>query len=113
MVKIPVQGDIVLVEVSSTTLKQTKQPYMVISHSLVGQHSNLVTLVPIRQTDRDYPLHIDISEREKLKTTGKVLLDQVVTIDYATRKWWYFEKATNQLLDEVLVKVKTIFQKNN
>lgn len=46
-----------------------------------------------------------------MKTTGKVLLDQLTTIDYEASACVFFEKAHEHLVDELLMKVRTVFQK--
>ncbi len=43
-----------------------------------------------------------------MKTTGKVLLDQLTTIDYEASAC--FGKAHEHLVDELLMKVRTVFQ---
>ena len=45
-----------------------------------------------------------------MKTTGKVLLDQLTTIDYEASAC-VLEKAHEHLVDELLMKVRTVFQK--
>jgi mRNA interferase MazF len=50
---------------------------------------------------------------EETKSTGVVLLDQLVTIDYNARQWSYLETVGNDFLEELLKKVIVIFQNNN
>ncbi|HCD2642329.1 TPA: type II toxin-antitoxin system PemK/MazF family toxin, partial [Enterococcus faecium] len=47
----------------------------------------------------------------EMKTTGKVLLDQLTTIDYEARECIFLEKAHDSLVEELLMKVRTVFQK--
>ena len=50
---------------------------------------------------------------EETKSTGVVLLDQLVTIDYNARQWSYIETVGGGFLDELLKKVVVVFQSNN
>jgi mRNA interferase MazF len=50
---------------------------------------------------------------EKTRSTGVILLDQLVTIDYNARHWNYIETVGNDFLDELLKKVVVVFQSNN
>lgn len=115
MVKYPMQGDIILLDTAPRLgHEQTgKRPYIVLSHQLVAEYSRVVIVAPISQTKRDYPLYIDISEKSQMKTRGKVMLDQVMTIDYEVRKCVILEAAESDLVDEVLLKIKPLFQKNS
>ncbi|ENY3075108.1 type II toxin-antitoxin system PemK/MazF family toxin [Listeria monocytogenes] len=58
---------------------------------------------------RTYPLYVPLTGTT---TTGKVLLDQLVTIDYNARKHQYVETVSDPLLTALLETVKVIFQKN-
>jgi len=49
---------------------------------------------------------------EETKSTGAVLLDQLVTIDYNARQWSYVETVGNDFLNELLKKVVVVFQRN-
>ncbi|MBP1041825.1 type II toxin-antitoxin system PemK/MazF family toxin [Vagococcus sp. BWB3-3] len=115
MIRLPVQGDIILFAQSEKSEHEStaKTPYLVLSHQLVVHCSKVVTVVPICQTKRTYPLYIEIHTKNNMKTSGKILLDQVTTIDYETQEWLYLERVPDELIEEVLLKVKTIFQKND
>lgn len=45
-------------------------------------------------------------------TTGKVLLDQLVAVDYNVREYVSVERINDELLNELLMKAKAIFQKS-
>ena len=44
-------------------------------------------------------------------STGKVLLDQLVTIDYNARNYRYVEDISDDLLEKLLARVKVLFEK--
>lgn len=60
MVGIPRQGDILLLNTAPRAdHEQTgKRPYIVLSHDIIADYSNVVVVAPISSTDRDYPLYI-------------------------------------------------------
>ncbi|HFI0464076.1 TPA: type II toxin-antitoxin system PemK/MazF family toxin [Streptococcus suis] len=113
MVRKPNQGDILLLNTAPRAgHEQTgRRPYIVLSHNIIADNSNVVTVAPISTTSRNYPLYVEIDAKLGLKTSGKVLLDQLTTIDYQARPCIFLEKAPDALLDELLMKVRTVFQK--
>jgi len=64
---------------------------------------------PISNTVRNYPLYIKL---QGTITTGSVLLDQVVTIDYNARNFTFIESVPDDVIDELLAKVVLVFQPN-
>jgi len=58
---------------------------------------------------RNYPLYIKL---QGTKTTGAVLLDQVVTIDYNARNFEFIESVPANVITELLTKVILVFQPN-
>jgi mRNA interferase MazF len=113
MVKKTRQGDILLLDTApqSGHEQMGKRPYIVLSHDMIADYSNVATVAPISSTTRNYPLYISINSEYGMKTTGKVLLDQLTTIDYEARACTFLEKAHDSLVEEVLMKVRTVFQK--
>ena len=113
MVRKPRQGDILLLNTAPRSgHEQTgKRPYIVLSHDIIADYSNVVTVAPISSTTRNYPLYVNINSEYEMKTTGKVLLDQLTTIDYEDRECIFLEKAHDSLVEELLMKVRTVFQK--
>ncbi len=55
---------------------------------------------PITRTDRKYPFHVKVSEASTIN--GFVMVDQVKSVDYNSRKVKFIEKASIELLNEVL-----------
>ena len=113
MVRVPRQGDILLLDTAPRAgHEQTgKRPYIVLSHDVVADHSNVVIVAPISTTGREYPLYIQIPEGVGMKTNGKVMLDQLTTIDYEARDCRFLEKTDETLLAELLMRVKAVFQR--
>ncbi|EJW9248800.1 type II toxin-antitoxin system PemK/MazF family toxin [Enterococcus faecalis] len=113
MVRTPRQGDILLLNTAPRSgHEQTgRRPYIVLSHNIIADYSNVVIVAPISSTSRNYPLYVPIPPSYEMKTSGKVLLDQITTIDYESRRCVFLEKAHENLIDELLEKVKMVFQK--
>ena len=113
MVKnVPMQGDIIKINLNPKQGHEQKgcRPYICLSHHLVSDYANIAVFAPILNTSRQYPLYVPL---EEAKSTGIVLLDQLVTIDYNARQWSYIETVGNDFLNELLKKVVVIFQSNN
>jgi len=109
---VPMQGDIIKINLNPKQGHEQKgyRPYICLSHHLVSDYANIAVFAPISNTSRQYPLYVSLM---KTKSTGVVLLDQLVTIDYNARQWNYVETVDNDFLDELLKKVAVVFQSNN
>jgi mRNA interferase MazF len=109
---VPMQGDIIKINLDPKQGHEQKgyRPYICLSHHLVSDYANIAIFAPISNTSRQYPLYVSL---EKAKSTGTVLLDQLVTIDYNARQWTYVETVGSDFLDELLKRVVVIFQSNN
>ena len=109
---IPMQGDIIKINLDPKQGHEQKgyRPYICLSHHLVSDYANIAIFAPISNTARKYPLYVPLKETN---STGVVLLDQLVTIDYSARQWNYIETVGNDFMDELLKKVVVIFQNNN
>jgi len=84
------------------------RPYICLSHSIVTKYSNIAIFAPISNTGRSYPFYVPL---DGTVSTGKVLLDQLVTIDYNARNYRYVEDIPDGLLEKLLVRVKVLFEK--
>lgn len=84
------------------------RPYICLSHSIVAKYSNIAIFAPISNTGRNYPFYVPL---DGTASTGKVLLDQLVTIDYNARNYRYVEDIPDDLLEKLLARVKVLFEK--
>ena len=105
------QGDIVKLNLDPKQghEQQGYRPYICLSYHGVSAYANIAVFAPISNTQRSYPLYVPL---KGTVSSGKVLLDQLVTIDYNARNYHYIETVPEPLMDELLIKVKVIFQKN-
>jgi mRNA interferase MazF len=109
---VPQQSDIIKINLDPKQGHEQKgnRPYICLSHHLISDYANIAIFAPISNTTRHYPLYVPL---EKTQSTGVVLLDQLVTIDYNARQWTYIESVSGDFLDELLKKAVVIFQKNS
>lgn len=77
-----------------------RRPALVVSNDLFNKHTGLCIACPITNTRRDYPFHVDIPVGAAV--TGVVMVEQVKSIDFRSRKARRLGIASPELLDEVL-----------
>jgi mRNA interferase MazF len=108
---VPMQGDIVKVNLDPKKGHEQMgyRPYICLSNRLISAYANIAVFAPISNTKRQYPLYIPLKETG---TTGVVMLDQLVTIDYKARQFRYIETVSNTFLEQLLDTVILVFQKN-
>jgi len=107
----PLQGDIIKINLNPKRghEQQGYRPYICLSNKIISDIANIAVFAPISNTTRNYPLYIKLNNT---KTTGSVLLDQVVTIDYNARNFEFVESVPADMLSELLTKVVLVFQPN-
>lgn len=99
---VPSKGDLIALSFNpqSGHEQEGRRPALVVSNTLFNQKTGLAIACPITRTDRKYPFHVKISEASTLN--GFVMVDQVKSVDYNSRKAKFIEKASTELLNEVL-----------
>jgi mRNA interferase MazF len=99
---IPKKGDLIILtfDPQSGHEQKGRRPALVVSNTLFNQHTGLAIVCPITNTKRDFPFHVAIASSKTL--TGYVMVEQVKSIDYKSRKVKLIEVAADELLDEVL-----------
>ena len=110
--EIPLQGDIIKINLDPKKGHEQAgyRPYLCLSNRIISEYANIAIFAPISNTERKYPLYIPL---QKTKTTGNVLLDQLVTIDYNARDFRFVETISTALLQQILSTVVLVFQINN
>ena len=108
---VPTQGDIIKINLDPKKGHEQAgyRPYICLSNKIVSDYANIAIFAPISNTKRKYPLYVPL---QKTKTTGNVLLDQLVTIDYNARGFEYIETVPSALLLHILSITILIFQQN-
>ncbi len=77
-----------------------RRPALVVSNDLFNKHTGLCIACPITNTRRDYPFHVEIPAGTSV--TGVVMVEQVKSIDFRSRKARRLGKVSPEVLDEVL-----------
>ncbi|GHV02764.1 mRNA interferase PemK [Spirochaetia bacterium] len=109
---VPMQGDIIKINLDPKKGHEQAgyRPYICLSHKLISNYANIAVFAPISNTKRRYPLYIPLKDTE---TTGVILLDQLVTIDYNARQFRYIETIPGGFLKNLLDTVVLVFQNND
>jgi len=110
MVKgVPRQGEIIRLNLNPRIGHEQQGfcPVIVLSNNIVSKYSNVVIVAPISTTLRRLPLYCDLPDG--LITTGTVLLDQLVTLDYTARSFQFVETVPSEFLLQLLNITQRIF----
>ena len=109
--RVPVQGDIIKINLDPRKGHEQAgfRPYICLSNKIVSDFGNIAIFAPISTTKRTYPLYIPLQDT---KTTGSVLLDQLVTIDYNARNFRFIETVPPAFLRRLLSITVMVFQPN-
>lgn len=99
---VPTKGDFVALtfDPQSGHEQRGRRPALVVSKSLFNKHTGMAVVCPITNTDRRFPFHVAIVPQAKV--SGFVMVEQVKSIDYRSRKVKRIGRASAQLLNEVL-----------
>jgi mRNA interferase MazF len=108
---VPMQGDIIKINLDPKQGHEQKgyRPYICLSNRLISNYANIAIFAPISNTKRQYPLYIPLVDT---KSTGAIMLDQLVTIDYNVRQFRYIETVPDAFLKCLLDTLVLVFQNN-
>ncbi|MGI8495305.1 MAG: type II toxin-antitoxin system PemK/MazF family toxin [Pyrinomonadaceae bacterium] len=98
----PEKGDFITLSFDPQSGHEQKgrRPALVVSNYLFNQATGLAIVCPITNTDRKIPFHLAVPLSSSL--TGFVMVEQVKSVDFNARKAKFVEKATGELIDDVL-----------
>lgn len=101
MAYIPEHGDIVFLEFDPQAGHEQsgKRPALVVSNTTYNKFTKMAMVCPITNTNRNFPLHIELDKRSK--TTGVIMCEQVKALDIRARNVSFHEKAPEDILEEV------------
>ena len=99
---VPRKGDFIAVtfDPQSGHEQRGRRPALVVSNDLFNRHTGLCIACPITNTRRDYPFHVSIPDGQNV--TGFVMVEQVKSIDFRSRKVKRLGHASEPVLQEVL-----------
>ena len=101
-VYIPRQEDIIAItfDPQSGHEQKGRGPAFVVCKDLFNRSTGLAIVCPVTNTERDYPFHIPIPADSKL--TGFIMVEQVKSVDFRSRRAKRIERGNDELLSEVL-----------
>ncbi len=101
-VYVPEKGDFITLSFDPQSGHEQKgrRPALVISNFLFNKATGLAIVCPITNTNRQVPFHLPVPSLSSL--TGFVMVEQVKSVDFNTRKAKFVEKAPTQLVEDVL-----------
>ena len=98
----PKQGDFVGLSFDPQSGHEQKgrRPALVVSRDLFNRRTGLAIVCPVTNTDRNIPFHVPVPD--DLPLSGFVMVEQVKSVDYASRRARRIGRATPEVMDEVL-----------
>ena len=99
---VPRKGELITLtfDPQSAHEQRGRRPALVVSNDLFNRHTGLCIACPITNTRRDYPFHVAVPAGEGV--TGFIMVEQVKSIDFRSRKARRLGKAPAEILQEVL-----------
>lgn len=106
---IPNRGDIVWLDFNPQLghEQRGRRPALVLSHGKYNEKIGLGIFCPITSKTKGYPFEVTFIGK---KITGCILSDQIKSLDWKTRNVEFVEKIKEELVDEVLEKIKVIIE---
>lgn len=101
-VYIPRQDDIIAITFDPQSGHEQKgsRPALVVSKGLFNRSTGLAIVCPLTNTDRGFPFHLPVPASSSL--TGFIMVEQVKSVDFSTRRAKRIESASDELLANVL-----------
>ena len=99
---VPEQGDFVAVtfDPQSGHEQRGRRPALVVSKRLFSRGTGLAIVCPLTNTDRGFPFHVPVVGADSV--TGFVMVEQVKSIDFHSRRAKRIGRAGDELLSDVL-----------
>jgi len=106
---IPEQGDIVALSFDPQRGHEQKgrRPAIIVSNQTFNKHLGLAFACPITNTKRDFPFHIKVDSKN---ITGYIMVEQMKSIDYNSRKIKFIEKANKTTISHILGIIDSIIE---
>jgi len=99
---IPLKGDLIALsfDPQAGCEQRGRRSAIVVSNDLFNQHTGLCIVCPLTNTQHNFPFHVLLPENRGV--SGFVMVEQIKSIDYRSRKAKRIGKAPQAVLDEVL-----------
>ena len=102
----PNQGDIVILNFNPQAGHEQagRRPALIVSNKSFHRYTRMAIVCPITNQIKDYPMHVKLDGRTR--TTGEILCEHVKSLDIAARGAVFVESLPDDLLDDVLERVR-------
>lgn len=99
---VPKQGDIIALtfDPQSGHEQKGRRPAYVVSKDLFNRSTGMAIVCPITNTDHTFPFHVPIPRDSGL--TGFIMVEQVKSVDFRSRRAKRIEHGNDELLSDVL-----------
>ncbi|MCE2485269.1 MAG: type II toxin-antitoxin system PemK/MazF family toxin [Desulfurellaceae bacterium] len=99
---VPEKGDFVILtfDPQAGHEQRGRRPALVVSNTLFNRHTRLAMVCPITNTFKDIPFHVAVPDESSL--TGYIMVEQLKSVDWASRQARFVEKTPAAVLNEVL-----------
>jgi len=99
---VPRQGDIIAItfDPQSGHEQKGRRPALVVSKDLFSSSTGLAIVCPLTNTESGFPFHIPVPASSSL--TGSIMVEQVKSVDFRARRAKRVERASDELLSNVL-----------
>lgn len=77
---------------------------MVVSNTLLNEHSSLIMACPITNTDKSHPFHVNLDDSTSVK--GVILADQAKMLNVRARDARFVEKCLEYIWMEAIEIIK-------
>ena len=106
---IPERGDIVWMDFNPQLghEQRGRRPALVLSYKSYNDRIGLAIFCPITSKVKDYPFEVKV---KGIRINGCVLSDQIKSLDWKLRDIEFIEKIEDDLLNEVILKFKTLIE---
>jgi len=96
------QGEIITITLDPQSGHEQKgrRPALVVSKDLFNRNTGLAIVCPLTKTERGFPFHVPVPENSSL--TGFIMVEQVKSVDFRTRRAKRIEQVSDELLSNVL-----------
>lgn len=99
---VPRKGDFIAVTFDPRAghEQRGRRPALVVSNDLFNKHTGLCIVCPVTSSRRDYPFHVSIPGSKGV--TGFVMVEQVKSLDFRSRRAKLIGKAPAEVLERTL-----------
>jgi mRNA interferase MazF len=99
---VPQKGDLVTItfDPQSGHEQTGRRPALVISNSLFNERTGMAIVCPLTHTERGFPFHIAVKNTPDV--SGFIMVEQVKSVDFRSRKVKRIGKVSEAVLEEVL-----------